>query len=101
MAKSALQKAEKKQSLNIKITPDLDARLKAARREARNQGFMFNVSHLVEEFLKKEVEKVEKELREKAPHYDHRDMSFDFEGSAPEKEPEKVSKSTNKGRKRS
>lgn len=58
----ALEKVESKVSLNIKISSDLDARLKRARAEARNQGMKFNVSQEVENFLLKELKKVEKTL---------------------------------------
>lgn len=59
----ALEKVEKKVSLNIKISKELDERLKRARQEARNQGMKFNVSAEVENFLLKELKKVEKTLR--------------------------------------
>lgn len=59
----ALKKVEKKVSLNIKISKELDERLKRARQEARNQGMKFNVSAEVESFLVKELKKVEKTLR--------------------------------------
>ena len=62
MAKSKLEKVAEKKSLNIKISPELDARLKKARADARDQGKRFNVSVVVEEFLEKEVKKVENEL---------------------------------------
>ncbi|EJL6572052.1 hypothetical protein NMS49_003569 [Vibrio cholerae] len=58
----ALEKVEKRVSLNIKISGELDERLKRARQEARNQGMKFNVSAEVESFLLKEVKKVEKIL---------------------------------------
>lgn len=58
----ALKKVENKVSLNIKITPELDARLKRARAKARENGMMFNVSELVEKQLIKELKKVEKQL---------------------------------------
>ena len=58
----ALKKSGKKVSLNIKISEDLDARLKRARKEARAQGMMFNVSSEVEAFLLREIKKVEKSL---------------------------------------
>lgn len=57
-----LNKVEKKVSLNIKISADLDARLKRARRYARAQNMKFNVSAEVEKFLLSELKKVEKEL---------------------------------------
>ncbi|MEZ9630371.1 hypothetical protein AB4304_12825 [Vibrio breoganii] len=58
----SLQKKQSKVSLNIKISPDLDFRLKRARKTAREQGLMFNVSQEVEKFLEKEVKKVERHL---------------------------------------
>ncbi|MGR5262304.1 hypothetical protein ACPV5Q_20345 [Vibrio astriarenae] len=57
-----LTKVEKKVSLNIKISTDMDFRLKRARKAARGQGMMFNVSQEVESFLEKELKKVEKDL---------------------------------------
>jgi post-segregation antitoxin (ccd killing protein) len=57
-----LKKVEKKVSLNIKISADLDARLKRARMIARAKGLKFNVSQEVEKFLLSELKKVEKEL---------------------------------------
>ncbi|GAB7219738.1 hypothetical protein [Vibrio comitans] len=57
-----LQKKQSKVSLNIKISSDLDFRLKRARKAAREQGLMFNVSQEVERFLEKEVKKVERYL---------------------------------------
>ncbi|KDN29862.1 hypothetical protein QTO05_15700 [Vibrio fortis] len=58
----SLQKKQPKVSLNIKIPSDLDFRLKRARKAAREQGLMFNVSQEVEKFLEKEVKKVERQL---------------------------------------
>lgn len=57
-----LQRKQAKVSLNIKISSDLDFRLKRARKAAREQGLMFNVSQEVEKFLEKEVKKVERHL---------------------------------------
>jgi hypothetical protein len=57
-----LSKKPKKVSLNIKISDEMDARLKRARRVARENGLQFNVSESVERFLEKELKKVEKEL---------------------------------------
>lgn len=57
-----LEKVEKKVSLNIKVSADLDARLKRVRQTARTQGMMYNVSKEVESFLLKELKKVEKIL---------------------------------------
>lgn len=61
----SLQKKKSKVSLNIKISSDLDFRLKRARKSAREQGLMFNVSREVENFLEKELKKVERPGR---PH---------------------------------
>lgn len=58
----ALTKVESKVSLNIKVPQSLDARLKRARKTARERGLKFNVSVEVERFLEKELKKVEKEL---------------------------------------
>ena len=58
----ALKKVEKKVSLNIKINEDLDKRLKRARKVAREKGKIFNVSKTVEDYLLKELKKVEKQL---------------------------------------
>ncbi|MEZ9280282.1 hypothetical protein AB4082_11515 [Vibrio cyclitrophicus] len=58
----SLQKKQCKVSLNIKISSDLDVRLKRARKAAREQGLMFNVSQEVEKFLEKEIKKVERQL---------------------------------------
>ncbi len=58
----AIEKVEKKVSLNIKVPESIDARLKRARQAARAQGLKFNVSVEVENFLLKELKKVEKEL---------------------------------------
>lgn len=68
-----------KVSLNIKITEDLDTRLKSAREEARKQGFMFNVSQLVQAMLEDELEKVEKELRKENPNYDYKQEKLNIE----------------------
>lgn len=57
-----LKKVEKKVSLNIKVSADMDARLKRARQVAREKGLKFNVSAEVEAFLEKELKKVEKNL---------------------------------------
>lgn len=58
----ALKKVEKKVSLNIKISSEMDLRLKRARQAAREQGMIFNVSKEVESFLERELKKVEKSL---------------------------------------
>jgi post-segregation antitoxin (ccd killing protein) len=60
--KMTLKKAEKKVSLNIKVSHELDARLKRARSTARQKGMIFNVSEFVENQLEKELKKVEKNL---------------------------------------
>jgi hypothetical protein len=57
-----LQRKQPKVSLNIKISSDLDFRLKRARKAAREQGLMFNVSQEVEKFLEKELQIVERQL---------------------------------------
>jgi ABC-type Zn2+ transport system substrate-binding protein/surface adhesin len=57
-----LQKKQSKVSLNIKIPSDLDVRLKLARKAAREQGLMFNVSQEVEKFLEKKLKQVERQL---------------------------------------
>ncbi|MBM7035262.1 hypothetical protein [Vibrio ulleungensis] len=57
-----LQRKQPKVSLNIKISSDLDFRLKRARKAAREQGQMFNVSQEVEQFLEKELQVVERQL---------------------------------------
>lgn len=57
-----LKKVEKKESLNIKIPGQLNKRLQRARKIARENGAMFNVSKIVEELLEKEVKKVERKL---------------------------------------
>lgn len=62
MAKSKIQKVEKKVSLNIKIEKGIDERLKRARKAARDQGGKFNVSEHTEEFLLKLLKDIEKEL---------------------------------------
>lgn len=58
----ALKKVEKKVSLNIKISSEMDLRLKRARQAAREQGMIFNVSKEVEGFLERELKKVERSL---------------------------------------
>ncbi len=60
--KMALKKVENKVSLNIKVSSEIDSRLKRARAEARKQGMKFNVSAEVENFLLRELKKVEKLL---------------------------------------
>jgi len=57
-----LKKVENKESLNIKISKNLNARLKRARQKARETGNQFNVSKTVENFLEKELKKIEKIL---------------------------------------
>ncbi|PMM23379.1 hypothetical protein [Vibrio lentus] len=56
------KKVEKKVSLNIKISSEMDLRLKRARQAAREQGMIFNVSKEVESFLERELKKIEKSL---------------------------------------
>jgi hypothetical protein len=62
MAKNLLTKSNKKVSLNIKISESLDLKLKVARKLAREQNMIFNVSKEVEDFLSKKVEKALREL---------------------------------------
>ena len=57
-----LKKVENKVSLNIKVSSEMDLRLKRARSAARAKGMTFNVSSTVEAFLERELKKVEKEL---------------------------------------
>ena len=75
--KSILKKTGK-ESLNIKIPSDLNERLKSARKEARKQGFMFNVSEVVQEFLENKLKEVENELRKKNPKYVANQQDLDF-----------------------
>lgn len=49
-------------SLNIKVSIELDARLKRARQAARDRGLKFNVSASVESFLLRELKNVERKL---------------------------------------
>lgn len=75
-----LKKVESKKSLNIKISADMDFRLKRARKAARGQGMKFNVSSEVEKFLEKELKKVEKTLSLSEGYKTEIDQcSFDFE----------------------
>jgi len=62
MAKSNLTKNIKKVSLNIKVSEKLDSKLKLARKLARDQDMIFNVSLEVENFLLKKVDKTLIEL---------------------------------------
>jgi post-segregation antitoxin (ccd killing protein) len=57
-----LKKVENKVSLNIKVSSEMNDRLKRVRDEARKRGMKFNVSASVEDFLEKELKKVEKKL---------------------------------------
>ncbi len=59
---SKLNKTTKKVSLNIKIDPELDLRLKRMRVKARDSGLMFNVSSIVSKELEKQLRAAEKEL---------------------------------------
>lgn len=59
---SKLNKTTKKTSLNIKIDPELDLRLKRMRIKARENGLMFNVSQIVSKELDKQLKLAEKEL---------------------------------------
>ncbi|MGR5269782.1 hypothetical protein ACPV5R_18740 [Vibrio astriarenae] len=49
-------------SLNIKIKPDTNERLKKARRVAKENGLRFNVSKTVETFLNEELDALERRL---------------------------------------
>lgn len=53
----------KKVSLSVKIDPEIDARIKRARKAAREVGLRFNVSKEVEEALLKSLNKIEKTLK--------------------------------------
>ena len=57
-----LKKVENKESLNIKISKNLNDRLKRARKKARETGNQFNVSKTIENYLEKELKKIEKTL---------------------------------------
>jgi len=50
-------------SLNIKIKKDLDFRLKRARKTARKNNEIFNVSEKVSEFLLNELTKIEEKYQ--------------------------------------
>lgn len=63
------EKKETKVSLNIKIEPDLDSKLKELRVRARNLGLIYNVSGEVVSFLEGSVERVENELSEVVVKY--------------------------------
>lgn len=66
------QKNPQKVSLNIKVTPELNERLKNVRARARNNDMIFNVSEEVINFLEKRVKRAEKELDEiEKPFKDH------------------------------
>lgn len=58
------ERKESKVSLNIKVTPDLNARLKNLRERARGHGLIFNVSSEVIDYLEKRVKRAEKEMDE-------------------------------------
>lgn len=62
MARLKLHGKEEKKSLNIKVTVEMDARLKRARKAAREQGVMFNVSEHVENYLNGLLKQAEKQL---------------------------------------
>ncbi len=55
--------SNKKVSLSVKIDPEIDARIKRARKAAREVGLRFNVSREVEEALLKSLSKIEKDLK--------------------------------------
>lgn len=61
-AKTTLKAKSNKVSLNIKISADIDARLKRARAEARKHDAMFNVSAIVDAALLAALKKVENQL---------------------------------------
>lgn len=72
----------KKTSLNIKIPEELDARLKRARATARQNGFKFNVSQEVTQFLERKLAQVEKQLKIEQDITEHKSQSgftFDVE----------------------
>ncbi len=58
------ERKESKVSLNIKVTPDLNERLKNLRERARDHGLIFNVSAEVIDYLEKRVKRAEKEMEE-------------------------------------
>lgn len=62
MARLKLHGKEEKKSLNIKVTVEMDARLKRARKVAREQGVVFNVSEHVEGYLSGLLKQAEKQL---------------------------------------
>lgn len=65
MTKSILGNGGSNQvSLNIKISPALNSDLKALRKQARKNFVKFNVSALVEAYLKEVVENAADELLE-------------------------------------
>lgn len=65
MKNTILEKGGSNQvSLNIKISSSLNSDLKALRKRAREQGVKFNVSALVESYLKEVVERASDELLE-------------------------------------
>lgn len=76
----ALKKTDKKVTLSLKISENLDLRLKRARRTAREQDQIFNVSKVVEQFLEKELKKVEKILSIKTDIEEEiKQENFEFE----------------------
>ena len=56
------EKKELKVSLNIKIEPHLDAKLRDLRGRARSIGLIYNVSGEVVSFLEERIKVVEKEI---------------------------------------
>lgn len=85
------EKKTTKVSLNIKVTPDLNDRLKAVRARARKNNLIFNVSEEVIGFLEKRVKRAEKELDElEKPSYADHPALKDEDNSLPEKADKKV-----------
>lgn len=62
MARKKLTKKVEKKSLNVRVSPELFERLQQLRQAARDQGAMYNVSVAVEDFLRRDIARVEKEL---------------------------------------
>jgi len=60
--KALEEKRSDKVSLNIKITPSLNKKLKRTREKAREKGLKFNVSEEVISFLTKLTDRVEKQI---------------------------------------
>ncbi len=86
----ALKKVENKVSLNIKVSKELDARLKRARKTARELGMKYNVSEEVEKFLERDLKKVETELGIKQDIKEEQNQLSLIEEKAPKKVEKKV-----------